>query len=314
MSQSFHKLVVQKFHGKRVEEILEAPPSALSGLSEADASRLDESFGIKTVRDLAENRFFLGAQAILHATGVPVYDPGPSLEWAQFFASAPLDHYIQHPAKRFRLDFGPVYYRGRLDGTARIIIIGQDPSTNEILARRIFVGRSGQRIQGFLRKLGISRSYAMLNTFLYSVYGQFNAELRDISLEELVLGYRNRFLERLVEESPVQAIIGVGNGGYHALENWNGGEGIPRFKITHPAAKDEDVLLETWNNALEQLWPLVEPDEGAQAEPSGYGDSFTDEDQEPIPRYDLPFGIPDWHGVGPHSHRDGSKKIVWTAP
>ena len=98
------------------------------------------------------------------------------------------------------------------------------------------------------------------------------------------------------------------------MENWNGGEGIPRFKITHPAAKDEEVLLETWNNTHEQLWPLVEPDEGAQAEPSGYGDSFTDEDLEPIPRYDLPFGIPDWHGVGPRSHRDGSTKIVWTAP
>jgi hypothetical protein len=34
----------------------------------------------------------------------------------------------------------------------------------------------------------------------------------------------------------------------------------------------------------------------------------------PIPRQDLPFGLPDWHGQGAHSHRDGNKKIIWSAP
>ena len=29
---------------------------------------------------------------------------------------------------------------------ARVLVVGQDPSTNELLAHRIFVGRSGQRV------------------------------------------------------------------------------------------------------------------------------------------------------------------------
>jgi len=31
------------------------------------------------------------------------------------------------------------------------------------------VGEAGQRVQGFLSRLGIDRSYVMVNAFLYSV-------------------------------------------------------------------------------------------------------------------------------------------------
>ena len=42
--------------------------------------------------------------------------------------------------------------------------------------RRILVGEAGHRTQGLLAKLGIDRSYLMVNTFLYSVYGQAGGE------------------------------------------------------------------------------------------------------------------------------------------
>ena len=32
-----------------------------------------------------------------------------------------------YPADSFRVEWGPVFHRGRLDGTARVLIIGQDP-------------------------------------------------------------------------------------------------------------------------------------------------------------------------------------------
>ncbi len=38
--------------------------------------------------------------------------------------------------------------------------------------RRALVGETGRRAQGFLAKVGITTSYVMVNTFLYSVYGQ----------------------------------------------------------------------------------------------------------------------------------------------
>src|SRR5690348_1550807 len=77
-----------------------------------------------------------------------------------------------YPPEDFRTEWGPIFHRGRLDGSARVLVLGQDPATHEAISRRILVGEAGQRVQGLLRRLGITRSYVMTNTFLYSVFGQ----------------------------------------------------------------------------------------------------------------------------------------------
>ena len=84
-----------------------------------------------------------------------------------------------YPAEDFRLEWGPIFHRGRLDGSARILVLGQDPAAHEAISRRILIGEAGQRIQGFLAKLGIETSYVMVNTFLYSVYGQWGGQKHD---------------------------------------------------------------------------------------------------------------------------------------
>jgi uracil-DNA glycosylase len=63
-----------------------------------------------------------------------------------------------YPASDFRVEWGPVFHRGRLDGSARVLVIGQDPAQHEVLARRILIGTAGHRVQGFLAKLGIDRA------------------------------------------------------------------------------------------------------------------------------------------------------------
>ena len=97
------------------------------------------------------------------------HDPGPDSTWEQLFQNAPLDHYINFTKSPFHTRFGPVFYRGRLDGTARVLVIGQDPSTDEILAHRILIGQAGQLVQTFLARLGLTHSYLMLNTFLFGI-------------------------------------------------------------------------------------------------------------------------------------------------
>ena len=77
-----------------------------------------------------------------------------------------------YPPADFRTEWGPIFHRGRLDGTARVLVLGQDPAAHESIARRILVGEAGQRVQGLLARAGVTTSYVMLNTFLYSVYGQ----------------------------------------------------------------------------------------------------------------------------------------------
>ncbi len=42
----------------------DAPVTAIEGLSEGDAEKLQQAFNIKTVRDLAESKFVRVAQAV----------------------------------------------------------------------------------------------------------------------------------------------------------------------------------------------------------------------------------------------------------
>src|SRR3954454_17015942 len=110
-----------------------------------------------------------------------------------------------YPPRDFRVEWGPIFPRGRLDGTARVLALGQDPATHETITRRILVGEAGQRVQGLLARLGITTSYVMINTFLFSVYGQ-SGGTRHIK-DSAVAAYRNRWLDALlVRDEPEPAL------------------------------------------------------------------------------------------------------------
>ena len=66
----------------------------------------------------------------------------------------------------FVLNGGAVFHRGRLDGSAQALVIGLAPGQLETVVYRVVFGHAGQRLQGFLAKLGIERSYEVINTFL----------------------------------------------------------------------------------------------------------------------------------------------------
>jgi uracil-DNA glycosylase len=90
-----------------------------------------------------------------------------------------------------------------------LLVVGQDPAAHEAIARRILVGEAGQRIQGFLTKLGVDRSYVFINTFLYSVFGQGGGE-RHID-DEPIAQYRNRWLDAITRDQPIEAILSLGH-------------------------------------------------------------------------------------------------------
>jgi len=230
-----------------------------------------------------------------------------------------------YPASDFRTEWGPVFHRGRLDGTARVVIIGQDPAQHEEMARRILIGTAGHRIQGFLAKLGIDRSYVMVNTFLYSVYGQAGGERHqaDTGIAE----YRNRWLDALLARNQVEAVIALGSLANGAWKLWKSRASGSGFKgafahITHPtepegASKGDHqkvkagitVMLKNWNSALQVLGPAISfPDTPRPIVP--YGDAFETGDYVPIPAFDLPVGSPPWMlGREPWATRTGSTAI-----
>lgn len=59
------------YETKDFEELADAPVDALEGVSKGDAELLQKAFGIKTVRDLGENKYFVRAQAIVHLAKSP---------------------------------------------------------------------------------------------------------------------------------------------------------------------------------------------------------------------------------------------------
>src|SRR4029077_2661 len=94
-------------------------------------------------------------------------DPGPTGAIKAVMDATPDYQAEVGDSSTFWYAFGPVLYRGRLDGAPRVVGIASDPGRSECLpfARRTLIGDSGQKTQGLLAKLGLTRSYVLVNAF-----------------------------------------------------------------------------------------------------------------------------------------------------
>jgi hypothetical protein len=63
------QFVDKDYEQKEFSELVEAPVDAIQGVSKGDAEKLQQAFNVKTVRDLAENKFVRIAQAIVTLSG-----------------------------------------------------------------------------------------------------------------------------------------------------------------------------------------------------------------------------------------------------
>ena len=163
------------------------------------------------------------------------FDPGYGSEPYRTLCSEYPDATV-YPPTQFRLEWGPIFHRGRLDGSARVLVIGQDPAQHETIIRRILVGEAGRRVQGLLAKLGINRSYVIINTFLYSVYGSVKANTRR---DPNLIDYRNRWLNALLVGRQVEAVIALGQAADEAWQFWKAtpaaqGVNVTYAPVTHP--------------------------------------------------------------------------------
>ena len=236
------------------------------------------------------------------------HDPGYARSPFQTLCDEYPDETVYPPAD-FRTEWGPIFHRGRLDGTARVLAIGQDPAASEAIARRILVGTAGQRVQGFLKKIGLLRKYVLVNAFLYSVYGQTGGERH--RHDAAIVAYRNRWLDALLTPGKIQAVIAFGGLADDAWQAWKrtpagAAATVAYSHVKHPTwpesssggnaaqlAAATKTLLQEWNAAIQALRPAI-----TRKEVSGafvpYGDTWADGDMPPIPEYDLPAGLPAW--------------------
>ncbi len=260
--------------------------------------------------------------------GVPwEFDPGPApnRKWARLFAETPNYRKIGKDAsgtELFRWHFGPMFYRGRLtDGAVKVLVIGQEGAQDESLAHRSFSGGTGARMQHFLRHLGITQSYLFLNTFVYPIFGQYDAELRPLAqgLTSPIVLHRHALLDYVVERNDLRLVVAVGAAAKETVTTWVKAHGgtcgdgpkdvstctmsviAPKLRavgVVHPggagkgastAAIKADFIkalttITTWADD-DPTWLPV--DAGATREsPTSYKYASA-----PIPFHDLPYGV-----------------------
>lgn len=268
------------------------------------------------------------------------HDPGPprNRSWARLFASTPdyrgLGAALARPGpggevrERFRWQFGPVFYRGRLgDNRVRVLVVGQDAGSDEALAHRAFVGESGSRVQHLLHHVGITRSYLFLNTFVYSITGQFGGRLEDLALEpgSPIARHRNRIFDYVAARNDLRLVIAVGRAARESVLAWNrwrAGAGAPAagelyeldatalgphvrvVDVMHPGAAAQGAKAEvtaSFTAAAARILGWVGDHPGwLPADVDGQraaASSFRFE-RAPIPLRDLPFGVPWRLGAG----------------
>ena len=59
----------KQYEQQELAELADAPVEAIQGLSAGDAEALKKAFNVKTIRDLATNKFVLVAQGIVALSG-----------------------------------------------------------------------------------------------------------------------------------------------------------------------------------------------------------------------------------------------------
>lgn len=255
------------------------------------------------------------------------YDPGPprNRKWPRLFSEAPNYRALGKAvtgSEKFRWHHGPMFYRGRLgDNQVRVLVIGQEGGQDEALSHRSFTGSSGSRMQHFLNHIGITSSYLFLNTFVYSIYGQYSSSgIRWLAQDQdsPICRHRNELLDYAAERNNLHLVIAVGSAAKESVRTWvesRGGSGPagvdqlyrwdgtsigPKTRllgVVHPggaASGNLAAIKADFQRAADQVeeWAQADPDWlPTDADGTRHPAAEYRYDKVPIPFGDLPFGV-----------------------
>jgi uracil-DNA glycosylase len=273
------------------------------------------------------------------------YDPGPprNRKWPRLFAETPNYRQLSKTllgAERFRWHFGPMFYRGRLqDNAVKVLVIGQEGAQDESLAHRAFTGGTGARMQHFLSVLGINSSYLFLNTFVYPIFGQYDATLHWLAQhpESPIVRHRHEIFNYVLERNDVHLVVAVGNAARDSVVTWvtsRGGHCPPGdisgctaaalgpntriVAVMHPGGAGQGgavtAIIASFRRALDKIQQWMDEEPG-WLPPDPAGQRQLDQPYRyrsaPIPFRDFAFGAPWRLGRGSTSsnRRDGQRSI-----
>jgi hypothetical protein len=148
----------------------------------------------------------------------------------------------------------------------------------------------------------------MINTFLYSVYGQHGGQKH--ADDPAIADYRDAWLDALTMGMSITAVVTLGSLAKAAYDEWamtrpEVAGTLHVAAVRHPTwpesasasgtttlAQATKALLENWNAQLPALREHVVPDQPVELRL--YGDAWQPGDLVEIPEADLPAGCPPW--------------------
>ncbi|HET7517100.1 MAG TPA: hypothetical protein VFN05_05265 [Actinomycetes bacterium] len=271
------------------------------------------------------------------------HDPGPARTggWAALFAETPNYRGLGRAVvgrEAFRWHHGPMFFRGRLDGSAQVVVVGQEGAQDESLSHRSFTGGTGARMQHLLRHLGLDRSYLFLNSFVYPIFGQYTDDLRPLAQDRRspIVVHRHRVLDKAIVDGDVRLVIAVGRAAKESVATWIGAHGgsadperldqasmgslptrVRAVGVVHPGAAaggSTSEIRADFQRACDLVRSLVETDAGwLPADPGVDRDLATPFEYRSaaIPYRDLPFGIcPRLGRGGTSSNRTDAQRAI----
>jgi hypothetical protein len=137
-----------------------------------------------------------------------------------------------------------------------------------------------------------------LNAFAFALHPGKASAAPQLLAEPTQLGWRNELYDLAALNSPqLQAVIAFGVNAKDAVKLWPARPSQPPLvEIPHPTSHDEQAMLTAWRQAITNLRQIVTPDPDGTTDGPNYSGSFAESDYAPIPRRDLPFGVPDFLG------------------
>lgn len=200
----------------------------------------------------------------------------PGLPWPQFDTLGA----TVHPS----FGYLPIY-RGNPKNATSLLLCDQQ-SSDDMFTMRAMTGHSGQKLQGFLNVIGLSKSYCILRNLPVDVMGLSFSLRKSIALDTGVVQIYKDLVSQILAENKTKFILLVGS---IASLQWD----VMQVQTTIPVFRmkswSQSGSLANWQSSLGMINGVnYSKDHQASFQYTGA--------RLQIPRADLPYGVLRWQG------------------
>jgi hypothetical protein len=204
-----------------------------------------------------------------------------------------------------------VWYRGRINGGSKILVVGQNTGIDNVIGGRTMVGDDGQHLAHLLQNVGAGTDYVVVTAYPYIVTQ--GEDVAKLAMTPSLAKFRAEVIGKIVKTNGVKAVITMGALGKDAFAKAETGFSGPVIEIPEIGEAQAHVK---WNAAIDRLKNEASKIglKGGQFVPYASAEQFK-VTRRAIPREDLPYGKPMWFGTtGSMSQIASASWLFWNAP